>query len=129
MDGLGPVAGRQLFWFPPALFQLLNKVEQRIHRTVLSRRAVLIHDRVDGDCGFNARQLMTGLVTSQRFDDGDRAMLTIVRISPPPNDAEELARTEVVDDLPAPLFVVLDRLSHTQTIEPSAGNIAGGESG
>ena len=129
MNRLGPIAGRQLLRLATALFQFLNQVEQRIHRAVLACRAVLIHDGMNGHRSLYARQFVTGLITAQGLDDGNRAMLAIIGMSSPPNHAEDLAGAEVVNGLPAPLFMMLDGLAQAQAIEPLAGNIAGGESG
>jgi hypothetical protein len=107
----------------------LNQVEQRIHRAILPSRAVLIYDCVNGDRGLNARQFVTRLITAQRFYDGDRAMLTIINVSPPPDHTEDLTGAEVVDGLTVPFFVVLYGLAQAQTIQPSTGNVAGSESG
>jgi hypothetical protein len=112
-----------------AVFQVLNQIQQQIHRAVLSGRSMLIHDRVDGDGSVNARQLMSGLIASKGLNDRDGAVLTIIGISAPPNHSENLAGTEVVYAASLPFVMVIGRRAKAQANEPRTGNIASDETG
>jgi hypothetical protein len=129
MDRFRPVGRRQFLRVLSAMLQVLNQIQQQIHRAVLSGWPVLIHDRVNGDGIVNARQFMPGLVLLKRLNDCDGAVLTIIGISVPPNHAEDLAGTEVVHAAPLPFFMVIGRRTKTQANELRSGNVASDKTG
>jgi hypothetical protein len=96
MNRFGPVGRWQFLRVLPAVFQVFELNQEAGPPPVLSCRPVLIHDRMNGHGGMNARQVVPGLIASKGLDDRDGAMLTIIGIPAPPNHAEDLAGTEVV---------------------------------
>jgi phage repressor protein C with HTH and peptisase S24 domain len=107
----------------------LNQIKKQIYRAVLPSRPVLIDDRVNGDGGVNARQLVSGLIGFKGLHDRDGAVLTIIGISAPPHHAEDLAWKEVVHAASLPFFMVIGRRAEAKAIEPGVGNVTSGETG
>ena len=129
MNHFGPVGRWQFLRVLAAVFQVLNQIKKQVHRTVLSRRAVLIHDRVYGHRSMNARQFVSGLIAFKGLHDRNGAMLTIIGIPAPPDHAEDLAGTEVVHAAALPFFVVVGRHAEAKAVQPGARNVASDETG
>jgi len=129
MNRFGPVGWRQPFRVLAAVFQVLNQIQKLIHRPVLSRRPMLIHDGVNGDGGANARQLVADLIGGKGLHDRDGAVLPIIGIPAPPDHSEYLARPEVIDVVPLALFMVIGRGAEAQSIEAGVGNITSDKTG
>ena len=129
MNGFDPVGGRQSFRVLSALFEVVNQIQKHIHRSVLSRRPMLVHDGVNGDGGVNARQLVADLIGGKGLHDRDGAVLPIIGIPAPPDHAEDLAGPEVIHVVPLALFVVIRRGAEAQSIEPGAGNVTSDKTG
>jgi hypothetical protein len=111
------------------MFQVLNQIQQQIDRPVLTRRPVLIHDRVDGHRMVDAGQLVARLVAVERLHDCNGAVLAIIRASPPPQHRKHLAGMEVVHTVSLRLGVLNCRQTKAQTVESVARNVAGNETG
>ena len=108
--------GRKVRRILSAVFQVMNHVEKLINRAVLAAGTMLIHDGVYRHAGLDARKDMARLAKGQRFDNGERAMLAVLRIFPPPDHSEYLTRPEVVNGAPIPLLVVIHRITKAQAI-------------
>jgi len=112
-----------------AALQVFNKIKKTIDRAILACRPVLISDRMDGNRGMDARQLMARLIRRKRLNDCDRAMLTVISIPTPPNHPEDLAWAEVVHAAPIALLVMKRGHPETKAVQSTMGNVAGNESG
>jgi len=112
-----------------AALQVFNKIKKTIDRAILACRPVLISDRMDGNRGMDARQLVARLIRRKRLNDCDGAMLTVISIPTPPNHSEDLAWAEVVHAAPIALLVLERGHPETKAVQPMMGNVAGNESG
>jgi hypothetical protein len=122
MNHISPEGRWQTLRLLFAVFQILDQIKKLIYRPVLPGRPMLIHDRVNGDSILNARHLVSRLIVSKRLHDREGAMLTILGIPPPPDDTEDLPRTEVIDGTALTLLVMMGRRAEAQAIEPGARN-------
>ena len=108
-----------------AQFQVLNQVEQHIHRAALTRRSVLIDDRVNRDGSIDARHLIAHLVHGKGLHNGDDAMLTIREAWRRHQEhTEDLAGVKMVNAQPSWLFVLTGRSTEAQEVEAGMGNVA-----
>jgi hypothetical protein len=112
-----------------AALQVFNKIKKTIDRAILACRPVLISDRMDGNRGMDARQLVARLIRRKRLNDCDRAMLTVISVPTPPNHSEDLAWAEVVHAAPIALLVMKRGHPETKAVQSTMGNVAGNESG
>ena len=129
MNRIRPERCRQRLKLLSARPEILNQIQKQIHRAILARRSVLIHNRVNGYGSVNARHLMPRLIASKSLHDRNRAVLAIIRMPPPPEHAENLAGMKVINTASPGLFMVHGRLAKAQAVEFMAGNVAGNESG
>jgi hypothetical protein len=85
LGGVGPEAGGHFGGVPPSVFQILDEIEQSIHRLILSGWAILTDKYMDRRAWMDARQNAADVANGQRFDDCQGAMLAVGGISAPPD--------------------------------------------
>jgi hypothetical protein len=129
MRRIGPEIRRQSLKLLSAHSEILNQIQKQIYRPVLPGRPVLIDNRMHGHGDVNTRHFMPRLIASKGLHNRNRTMLTIIRMPPPPEHAEDLAGMKVVNTAPPGLFMVHGGLAKAQTVESVTGNVAGNEAG
>jgi hypothetical protein len=90
---------------------------------------MLIYDRMNGHGRVNAWQVMPALIGSQGLDNRDGAVLTIFWKPPPPNNAEDLTRVEVVYALSLMFIVLVGRRAKAEALNAGVRNVSGNETG
>ncbi len=127
MNGFGPVGRWQFLKVLSPVFQILDQIQKQIHRTILSRRPMLVHESVNGHGGMNARQLVPDLIASKGLHDRDGAVLAIIGLPAPPDHAEDLAGTEVEHAASLTLLMMKGGRAEAETIQSGAGDVASDE--
>ena len=88
------------------VLQILNEVQQQVDGARLARWAVLVHHGMDYDLAVDVGQLLPLLVVMNRLYDGEGPVLMILVLPSPPECAEDLAGTEVVNASPQAMVLM-----------------------
>jgi hypothetical protein len=97
-----------------------------VNAAVLPGWSVLIHENVDDCGGMHVRDGISLTTRPRRFEDCQCSMLLITGVPSPPNNTEDLARTELMNGSTA-LRVSSDRYSEAQGVNPHMRNRRGSE--
>jgi len=98
------------------VFEILDEIEQPIHRLILSGWPVLTDKNMDRRAWMDARQNAADVANGQRLDDRQGAMLAVGRISAPPDDAKHLARAEAVNGMAVPFHLPTNEVAETKAV-------------
>jgi hypothetical protein len=98
------------------VFQILDEIEQPVHRLILSGWAILTDKYMDRRGWMDARQNAADVANGQRFDDCQGAMLAVGRISAPPDHRKYLAGSEIVNGTSVPTELAADWITEAQAI-------------